>query len=67
MRLITNWRAKPGSVSPREARAGRETERGVPNPNRLLSPTLSSFWEEKEKKLASAPPISGSLLAFVSI
>jgi len=50
MRLITNWRSKPGSLSPREARAGREPpacrdgcgaggEKGVPNS--LLSPTLS--------------------------
>jgi hypothetical protein len=53
MRLIRNWRSKPGSLSPREARAGREPERGVPNPNGLLSPTLSSLWAEREKKLAS--------------
>jgi hypothetical protein len=56
MRLLTNWRSKPGSLSPREARAGREPERGVPNPNGLLSPTLSSLWEEREKKLASGSP-----------
>ena len=31
-----NWRSKPGSLSPRAARAGREPERGVPNG--LLSP-----------------------------
>src|SRR5205807_2407287 len=53
MRRITNLRSKPGSLSPREARAGREPERGVPNPNGLLSPTLSSLWEEREQKLAS--------------
>jgi hypothetical protein len=40
---------KPGSLSPREARAGREPERGVPNLKGLLSPTLSSLWEEREK------------------
>ena len=38
------------ALSPREARVGRESERGVPNG--LLSPTLSSEWEEREKKLA---------------
>src|SRR6266581_1450938 len=38
MRLITNWRSKPGSLTPREARAWREPERGVPNPNGHLSP-----------------------------
>src|SRR2546426_5143775 len=32
MRLITNWRSKPGSLSPREARAGRE---GAYLPRRL--------------------------------
>ena len=48
MRLITNWRSKPGSLSPREARAGREPERRFLNPNSLLSPALSSLWEERE-------------------
>jgi len=28
----------------------------VLNPNGLLSPTLSSLWEEREKKLASGSP-----------
>src|SRR5437667_8789908 len=56
MRLITSRRSKPGSLSLREARAGREPERGVPNPNGLLSPTLTCLWEEREKKLASGSP-----------
>jgi len=42
-RRITNWRSK--TLSLREARAGREPERGVPNG--LLSPALSSLWEER--------------------
>src|SRR3989442_14116949 len=42
------------ALSPREARAGREPERRVPNPNSL--PTLSSLWQEREKKLASGSP-----------
>jgi hypothetical protein len=59
----TIWRPKPGSLSSREAPPGREPpacrdgcgagrEKGVPNPKVLLSPTLSSLWEEREKKLA---------------
>ena len=44
-------RSKPGSLSLCEARAGREPERGVPKG--LLFPTLSSLWEEREKKLAA--------------
>jgi len=40
-------------LSPRSCLAGREPERGVPNQNGLLSPTLSSLWEEREKKLPS--------------
>src|SRR6266699_1692070 len=54
MRLITKWRSKLCSLSLREARAGREPERGVPNG--LFSPALSSLWEEREKKLASGSP-----------
>ena len=63
---MTEWRSKPGSLSLREARAGREPERGVPNPNGHLSPpawpkpirrgegpSLSSLWAEREKNLAS--------------
>ena len=43
-------------LSPRGTSGERAGERGVPNPNGLLSPTLSSLWEEREKKLASGPP-----------
>jgi hypothetical protein len=56
MRRITDWRSKPCSLSLREARAGKEPERGVPNPNGLLSPTLSSLWEEREKQFPSSSP-----------
>jgi len=49
--LIADWRLKPTSpsLSLREARAGREPERG--DPYRLLSPALSSLGEEREKKV----------------
>src|SRR5439155_14881911 len=43
-------------LSPRGTSGERAGERGVPSPNGLLSPTLSSLWEEREKKLASGPP-----------
>ncbi len=36
-------------LSPREERAGRESERGEIDKKRLLSPALSSFFEEGEK------------------
>ena len=42
-----------------------EPERGVPNG--LLSPTLSSLWEEREKKLASDSHNLRFSPAFVSI
>ena len=38
------------SLSPREGRVGREPERGAARKGNLLSPTLSSLWEEREKK-----------------
>jgi len=39
------------SLSPREERAGRESERGEIDKKRLLSPALSSFFvEERERK-----------------
>src|SRR5881394_3417386 len=42
-------------LSPCEERAGREPERGETDKKRLLSPALSSFFEEeRERKCASA-------------
>ena len=42
-------------LSPREERAGRESERGEIDKKRLLSPALSSFFEEeRERKRACA-------------
>jgi len=37
-------------LSPREARAGRESERGEIDKERLLSPALSSFFEEERER-----------------
>src|SRR5439155_15129257 len=37
-------------LSPREERAGRESERGVIDKKRLLSPGLSSFFEEERER-----------------
>jgi len=37
-------------LSPREERAGRESERGEIDKKRLLSPTLSSFFEEERER-----------------
>jgi len=37
-------------LSPREERAGRESERGVIDKKRLLSPVLSSFFEEERER-----------------
>src|SRR5439155_3718996 len=43
------------SLSPREERAGRESERGVIDKKRLLSPALSSFFvEERERRRCCA-------------
>jgi len=38
-------------LSPREERAGREPERGEIDKERLLSPALSSFFEEEREKM----------------
>src|SRR5213075_824996 len=37
-------------LSPREERAGRESERGELDKKRLLSPALSSFFEEERER-----------------
>jgi len=37
-------------LSPREERAGREPERGEIDKKRLLSPALSSFFEEERER-----------------
>jgi len=37
-------------LSPREERAGREPERGEIDMKRLLSPALSSFFEEERER-----------------
>ena len=70
--FLTNWRSKPGFLSPREARAGTEPERGVPK--RPLLPTLSSLWEGQScaaqpgglpdisrglRSAATTPPVTG--------
>ena len=43
-----------GSLSPHEERVGRELERGDLNKTRLLSPALSSFLRQEERKKCSA-------------
>jgi hypothetical protein len=63
--LTTNWRSKTGSLSPREARAGRESERGVPSG--LLSPTLSCLGGRRGRSSShSVRPISGSSIRLLA-
>src|ERR1044071_5206364 len=42
-------------LSPREERAGREPERGEIDKKRLLSPALSSFFEEERERKRGCP------------